>query len=172
MSASVCGSLPRGGRLSEQLHAVLLLPAAVQVGLKCSRALSLSRHLQTCSNSREKTKAPSAAALPQQAAEMLAVVSYGSSAWAERAAPARPTAAGAPEAEQAWLDACSSLEVDCLEAVRPLVQRRLAAATVVNKEALSKCMRDFTANCLQRWNAGKGRKPLGDTTAVSAVGSE
>ncbi|KAL8424604.1 hypothetical protein Efla_003720 [Eimeria flavescens] len=157
------------GRALVHLHAVN--PA--RVWLKCSRAVALAEYLQ---GQQGAAKAPRLEALPQFALDSLSLLTHGApSAWKAAgcccppAGSAGPAAARRPQgtaAEEHWLAACRALDPARVLRLRPLLDERLAAATTLKAEAVSRCLRGLAALRLQLLgSSGKQKEADNASTA-------
>ncbi|KAL8271296.1 hypothetical protein Esti_004735 [Eimeria stiedai] len=146
--------LKRAASALVALHAVN--PA--RVWFKCTRAVILARYLH---EQKAADKVCSMEALPKHVADLVTVLAHGSPSWdtGESSGVSRRAASELSTAARRWVGACSVLDVACVEELRPLLEKRLAAATTITEEAASKCLRDYAeARLLLRGGANHSRK--------------
>lgn len=128
----------------------------LQVWLKCSRSTALARHLRE--QRADGMSRPLIRSLPAHVTDLLSILTHGSPSLHFKEPLPRCASRDSKEASHMWLEACSTLDIPMVEKLRPLLQTRLASATTVSKEALSRYLQDFTATRLSRWGGCRRRK--------------
>ncbi|OEH78417.1 transcription factor [Cyclospora cayetanensis] len=142
-----------------------------RVWFKCSRAVALAQHLQAQEKKSGISRTPYASGeLPRLASEWLCVLAHGCD-WMHEATPHSRLSLQrtSKEAEQLWLELCSALDSALVEKSRPLLQRRLAAATTCASLRCRQSLRSPFELEIDRWVISTPRFALTVLTADKAL---